>query len=197
MESSRNAILNAVRSKTVPSAELPGRFGAGIRYDDSQRQFAEALSTVGGSLIVIDSLAAAESQLQRTTPWSTARKICSLVQGLGNSNVSLDAIDDPHLLEDVDVAVLRGEFAVAENAAVWLPGRDLKHRALPFITQHLVLVVPAEQIVHNMHEAYDRLQFTEATFGVFISGPSKTADIEQSLVIGAHGPRSLTVVLHR
>jgi L-lactate dehydrogenase complex protein LldG len=58
-----------------------------------------------------------------------------------------------------------------------------------------VLIVPADQIVHNMHQAYDRLQFNEPSYRLFISGPSKTADIEQSLVIGAQGPRSLVVFL--
>ena len=69
------------------------------------------------------------------------------------------------------------------------------HRAIFFITQHLALVVPAEQMVHNLHEAYARISLGTSSLGVFISGPSKTADIEQSLVIGAHGPRSLTVFL--
>lgn len=197
MESSRDVILKAVRSRPVPAAPLPGRFSAGIRYDDPLQQFAGALAAVGGSLIQTTELADAQGQLLATPAWSGAKKICSLVPGLGTSNVALDSIDDPHRLEDVDVAVLRGEFAVAENAAVWFPGQDLgRLRALPFITQHLVLVVPAHQIVHTMHEAYDRLRFDAAEFGVFISGPSKTADIEQSLVIGAHGPRSLTVLLH-
>jgi L-lactate dehydrogenase complex protein LldG len=63
------------------------------------------------------------------------------------------------------------------------------------VTEHLVLVVPAGQIVHNMHQAYDRIRLERPGFGIFISGPSKTADIEQALVIGAHGARSCTLFL--
>ena len=84
---------------------------------------------------------------------------------------------------------------MAENGAVWVIDRHVRQRAIFFIPQHLALVVPREKIVHNLHEAYRRLAFDGPGFGVFISGPSKTADIEQSLVIGAHGPRSLTVIL--
>ena len=104
-------------------------------------------------------------------------------------------MDDPHALEDVDFFIAPGEFAVAENAAVWVTDQSLRHRVLYFLSQHMALVVPASQLIHNMHEAYRRLSFDRPQFGLFISGPSKTADIEQSLVIGAHGPRSLTVFL--
>ena len=97
---------------------------------------------------------------------------------------------------DVDYAVVRGEFAVAENGAVWCTQSALgPHRVLPFIAQHLAIVVSPGVLLHNLHEAYDRLAFDQPGFGLFISGPSKTADIEQSLVIGAHGARSLLVVL--
>ena len=107
----------------------------------------------------------------------------------------MEAIDDPHDLADVDFAVLPGQMAVAENAAVWTTEEGVRHRVVYFLTQHLALVVPRSRLVHNLHEAYERLSFGGNEFGVWISGPSKTADIEQSLVIGAHGARSLTVVL--
>jgi L-lactate dehydrogenase complex protein LldG len=94
-----------------------------------------------------------------------------------------------------DFVVLAGELAVAENGAVWVSGAGVSHRVLYFLSQHLALVVPASTVVHNMHEAYARLKIGQSPFGTFISGPSKTADIEQALVIGAHGARSLTVFL--
>lgn len=79
---------------------------------------------------------------------------------------------------------------MAENGAVWLKNSDNRHRSLYFIAQNIVIVVQKEDILNNMHEAYERISFEQAGYGVFVSGPSKTADIEQSLVIGAHGPKS-------
>ncbi len=108
-------------------------------------------------------------------------------------NCDLADVRDPHELESVDWAIMPGLFGVAENGAIWVTDEKVPHRAIYFIVQHLALVLPADQLVHNMHEAYDRLTVGTSSLGVFISGPSKTADIEQSLVIGAHGPRSLTV----
>ena len=196
MPSSRDAILQAVRSRAVPPAPTPiPVITFGIRYDDPLRQYGESLAAVGGTLLTPVDAADAHRQLEELPYIASSARVCSLVPGIGNPTVDLDAVTDPHELETVEVAILRGEFAIAENAAIWFPGRNVKHRVLPFITQHLVLVVPRDQIVHNMHEAYERLQFTESQFGVFISGPSKTADIEQSLVIGAHGPRSLAVIM--
>jgi len=93
------------------------------------------------------------------------------------------------------VTMLPGELAVAENGAVWVDGRYLHHRVVFVIPEHLVLVVDARDVVHDMHEAYERLALRGKGFGLFLAGPSKTADIEQSLVIGAHGARSCTVAI--
>ena len=120
----------------------------------------------------------------------------SLVPGAGTSTVDVVAMNQPHELLGVELAIIAGEFGVAENGAVWVPGSSLgPQRAIFVISEHLVLVVRAGQIVHTMQHAYERIRFERPGFGVFISGPSKTADIEQSLVIGAHGPRSCTLFL--
>ena len=97
-------------------------------------------------------------------------------------------------LAEVEVLEIDGAFGVAENGAIWLTEEALPHRVAPFICQHLVIHV--QKIVPNMHEAYEELTHQTTGFGLFLAGPSKTADIEQSLVIGAHGARSLTVVIH-
>jgi L-lactate dehydrogenase complex protein LldG len=192
---SRTDILNAVRSRKLAPAELPSLVGPWITYADRRRQFSETLQAVGGRCIEVADEQALRDELTRLEPVTTAKKICSLVPGVLAPNVDLESVEDPHELEDVDVAVVPGQFAVAENAAVWVTDEYLRHRAVLFIAQHLVLVVPRGQVIDNMHQAYERLRFEGRGYGVFISGPSKTADIEQSLVIGAHGPRSLTVFL--
>ena len=118
-----------------------------------------------------------------------------MVPSASTGSVAIETISDPHQLFDIDFAILPGEIAVAENAAVWVSDARVKHRVIFFLCQHLALVVQRKDLVHNLHEAYERLNVTASPFGGFIAGPSKTADIEQSLVIGAHGPRSMTVFI--
>jgi L-lactate dehydrogenase complex protein LldG len=101
-----------------------------------------------------------------------------------------------HQLGKIEQAVLEARLGVAENGAIWLEDKDLPQRIIPFITQHLIIRIDASVIVADMREAYTRIELGDTGFGVFISGPSKTADIEQSLVYGAHGAIRLTVLLH-
>jgi L-lactate dehydrogenase complex protein LldG len=103
--------------------------------------------------------------------------------------------EDPHTYEDVDVAIFRPRLAVAENSALWITEDRMGVRVLPFITQHIVMLVDRTLLVPDMHAAYEKIGNTDYGFSTFIAGPSKTADIEQSLVLGAHGPRSMTIFL--
>jgi L-lactate dehydrogenase complex protein LldG len=193
--SSRNAILDSLRQNVPPAASLPAPIN-GIRYADPIKQFEETLTVAGGRLVRAAGQQDLASELANIEIYASAKKVASLVPGVASRNVDLSAIADPHDLEGIDVAIIPGKFGVAENAAVWIPGETLTpHRAIFVISQHLILVIPAQEIVNNLHEAYERIQWTPNSFGIFISGPSKTADIEQSLVIGAHGARSCTVIL--
>lgn len=193
--SGRDTILAALRRNAPPLSPLP-EVPTGILYDDPEKKFEETFTSVGGKFVRVANLGDINAELAKLEPYAKADKIASLVQGVGEPTFDLGALNDPHELEGLDFVIIAGEFGVAENGAVWVPGSALgPQRAIFVVTQHLALVVPAGRIIHNMHQAYDRIRFEHLGFGTFISGPSKTADIEQSLVVGAHGARSCTLFL--
>lgn len=191
--SSREAILKAIKegksSKNIP---LPNIDIAHMQYDDIKEKFTSSLASVGGNALFIESLVELKTYIEEH--YKDASVIVSHIEGLDVGNRVANESDDPHSLKDVDLAIIKGEFAVAENGAVWVKEENCRHRALYFITQKIMILVPKGDIVHTMHEAYERVSFEEGNFGLFISGPSKTADIEQSLVIGAHGATEACVV---
>ena len=189
---SRNDILKTIRGQNPPARELPDLTRDWLRYPEPWQQFHALLESVGGRFERVTSEGEIAAVLTAVPSFAGARQIISQVSSVAG-NVNLDAVEDPHDLETVDWAVLPAQFAVAETGAVWVNDEQVRQRAVYFIVQHLALVVSADKIVHNMHEAYARAALGASSLGVFVSGPSKTADIEQSLVIGAHGPRSLTV----
>lgn len=194
-DTSRDQIFAAMLKALPESSPLPDLppTGPWQTFEDPFSRFCEVLETVGGNCIRVANRSEAAARLAELDQWKNGAQRVSVFRDIGASTVDLDQVDDPHDLEGVDFALLSGHFGVAENGAVWITDDGLKHRVLYFLPQHIGLVIPADQIVNNMHEAYGRIQVGNNTFGAFVSGPSKTADIEQSLVIGAHGARSLTV----
>jgi len=192
--SDKQKMLQAIRSRTLDAVELPDLNRTWITYADRCRQFADSLQFVGGRCVLVDRTEQINDVLREHPAFASAKKIVSHVAAV-SGNVDLNTVEDPHLLEDVDFAIMPGHFGVAENGAVWITDEGVYQRAIYFIVQHLVLVIDADQLVDNMYQAYQRIDAGHRGFAAFISGPSKTADIEQSLVIGAHGPRSMTVIL--
>jgi L-lactate dehydrogenase complex protein LldG len=193
---SRTQILNDLRAALPESSPLPELASSGPwnTFEDIFSRFSDTISAVGGNCIRVSTRDDANAALQELSAWHNAKVRCSLSAGIGDSTFDPYSVSDPHSLNNTDFAVLPGKFGVAENGAIWVTDSGIPHRVLFFLPQHLALVIPAGQIVHNMHEAYARIQPRQNAFAGFISGPSKTADIEQSLVIGAHGARSLTVL---
>jgi len=190
---SREDILSALREAAPPEAPLPDLAGRrGQKFADLASQFAISLEEVGGRCVRTDEASLPED-LRALAGSLEAKIVGSIVPQLPGIDLSAHVI--PHTLAGVDLAVLPGELAVAENGAVWITEAGLEHRALFVLAQHLALVVPASRLVNDMHEAYEKVRLPRPGYGCFVSGPSKTADIEQALVIGAHGARSCTVFL--
>ena len=201
--SSRDKILATIKANQPALRELPvlpggagggAGAGAGAGADAAEQQvnaFISTLEAIGGAVFIVSGYDRIATIVRERFP--EARRIINGV----TEPPSMP--DDPHSLEDVDLALLPAHFGVAENGACWITEKQMIQRALPFITQHLALVLPKGAIVGDMHAAYERIAVLDAGepygFATFIAGPSKTADIEQSLVLGAHGPASLTVFL--
>ncbi|WP_242361484.1 MULTISPECIES: LUD domain-containing protein [unclassified Anaeromyxobacter] len=191
--SSREEILQRLRAAAPPPAERAETGGLAAPFADRRAQFEAAVVAVAGAAVRVATGAALAAEVAALAERLGAKRVASAVTDAGPGNVALDALGDPHELEGIDLAVLPGVFGVAENGAVWVSGASLHDRAVFVVTQHLALVVPASEIVNDMHEACARVAALPRGYGLFIAGPSKTADIEQALVIGAHGARSCTV----
>jgi L-lactate dehydrogenase complex protein LldG len=197
--SSRDKILHTVRNNQPAPRELPPLpDGTPMAAGDLTPMFIAALEAIGGAAYIVSGFDRIATILHEQFP--AARRIVTGCPPLTAFAEAAAKDSDPHMLENVDLAILPAHFGVAENGACWITETQMVERVLPFITQHLVLVIPRSSIVANMHAAYERIAVLEAAvtpygFSTFIAGPSKTADIEQSLVLGAHGPISLTVFL--
>jgi L-lactate dehydrogenase complex protein LldG len=191
---SRKWVLDALRAAAPPAPGMPDLSGVGVRWDDAVARLADAVTAVAGRFVRVPDAAALRDAVAALAAELGTTRVASTVAGVPGS-VDVTDVRDAHAIEGLGLAVIPGAFAVAENGAVWVPDDGLRPRGIFVVTEHLALVVPAGEVVHDMHEAYRRIAFPRAAFGTFIAGPSKTADIEQALVIGAHGARSCTLFL--
>jgi len=194
MGNSRSEILSNIKANKPDFLSLP-KIDLDAFYEDCNvlDQFKKMVNEVGGKVLTTTSNKDLFSQINNLYP-EVEMKYTTLEDSDAFNTFLLEKINRPQELEELDLLILEGSFGVSENGAIWISDNEIPIRILPFITKHLVLVLDKTKIVSNMHQAYDLL-VGESDFGLFISGPSKTADIEQSLVIGAQGALSLTVFL--
>ena len=186
---SREKILSAL-SGGAGTGPVPDYRAESVSFPELVEKFREVLVSIGGAVVPMSSSAGIREYIYQhfdprervvSTVWPEAEQIA----GAGYL----------HPMDNVEVAVIRAHFGVAENGAVWITDEQMVDRVVPFICQHLIVLLDKHSIVSTMHDAYERIDGTDYEFGTFIAGPSKTADIEQALVLGAHGPKTMTVFL--
>jgi L-lactate dehydrogenase complex protein LldG len=193
--STREKILQAVLKNQPPVAPLPDISIFKSSAKDTVQEYTDTFIGIGGKVFTVDDIASVKPLIR--DEFDTSKRMVTTLPELGDLLEVYSAQADPHSFEDVELAVIQAQLAVSENGAVWLPEELMGQRILPFICQHLAVIVKSETIVTTMHEAYNQIGEGQYGFGAFIGGPSKTADIEQALVMGAHGPISMTVFIIR
>ena len=191
--SSKEDILKKYRANIREQFDMPDLSDIqAITYPDPLLQFMNMTKSVGGNAIEVDKGRDVNDLIRELYP--DAKEIASNLPEITIATRNPDEVGRARDLNGTDVGVVRGSFGVAENACVWIP-QQMKEKAVCFISENLIILLPKSQIVNNMHEAYRRIEFNDYGYGTFISGPSKTADIAQVLVMGAQAARSATILL--
>ena len=193
--SNKEDILKKYRANVREKFDMPDLSDIkAITYPNPLVQFAKMSEMVGGQVIEVDPGRDVNVLIRELFP--DAKEIASNLPEITIATRNPDTVGRARDLNGTDVGVIRGKFGVAENACIWIP-QTMKEKAVMFISENLVILLPKSQIVNNMHEAYKRIEFDQEYdgYGTFISGPSKTADIAQVLVMGAQAARSATILL--
>ncbi len=191
--SKKEDILSKFRKNIKQRFDMPDLTDIkGIKYPDTLKQFISMTQSVGGKVVEVKPGQDINALIKEIYP--DAKEIASNLPEITIATRNPDTCGSPQALNGTDVGVIKGVFGVAENACVWIP-QTMVEKAVCFISENLIILLDKTQIVDNMHEAYKRIEFNDYGYGSFISGPSKTADIAQVLVMGAQAARSATVLL--
>ena len=193
--SNKDDILKRYRANVREKYDMPDLSDIQTTtYPNPLVQFVKMTEMVGGQVIEVDPGRDINVLIKELFP--DAKEIASNLPEITIATRNPDTVGRARDLNGTDVGIIRGKFGVAENACIWIP-QTMKEKAICFISENLIILLPKSQIVNNMHEAYKRIEFDSEYdgYGTFISGPSKTADIAQVLVMGAQAARSATVLL--
>ena len=193
--SSKESILSNYRKNIRQKFDMPSLDDIqAITYPDPLVQFIKMTESVGGHVIEVKEGQNINDIVKELYP--DAKEIASNLPEVKIATRNPDTVGRARDLNGTDVGIIRGKFGVAENACVWIP-QAMVEKAVCFISENLIILLKKTEIVNNMHEAYKRIEFdkTYDGYGTFISGPSKTADIAQVLVMGAQAARSATILL--
>ncbi len=190
---SKSSILNAIKNANTKKVKLKTFETIFTTYDDKESIFKTNLKKAGGEVFEIEK---EEINQKINELFGSSKKIVSFVKDCKINTIDKNSLYSPKDLKKADIAVVEASFGVCENGALWCNGKSVKFRSIYVICENLIILLNKKNLLNNMNEAYKKVDLKENNFGIFISGPSKTADIEQALVVGAHGAIKTYIFLY-
>ncbi len=191
-----------------PSRDFTGllpRVGPG--FEDWVAAFAAASRELRTEFVLCESEAQVRTELIRLRDAEGWQRVAAhagprvkpAVEALGLPVWWTDGGYDKHALEQCDAGLTECDALVAQTGTVVVTSTSAGGRALNVLPPHHVVLAGREQLVPDLPAAFALLAERYATAWPsmisFITGPSRTGDIERILVLGAHGPKKLTVLL--
>jgi len=214
MSAARKQVLTRVRSalgrgelNKAQLAELRDRIARHPRHiepafsEPPRQRFRQKLEAAEASFVELDTIAGVGAEIERYL------EACGVAKRIATSGDKLlHAIEWPASIDlqpwvagsDGKVGLTAGYCGIAETGTLLLVSGEQNPTSLNFLPDYHIVVLRVEQLLPRMEDAWDSLRtsFTQMPRTVnFISGPSKTADVEQTVEYGAHGPRCLHVIL--
>lgn len=189
----KEELFEKLHQNTHKEYPMPDMHIRAITYEDVYHTFVEASRASGANVVEAKKTDDLNQIIRNLYP--DAHTFATNLPYITIAQKNPDTVADASELNGTDVGIVGGDFGVAENGCIWIK-QTMKERAVCFISEYLVIVLDRQNVVNNMHEAYARISMDpQYNFGTFISGPSKTADIEQALVMGAQAARGVTVLV--
>ena len=167
--------------------------------------FADRLAAVGGTAHHVatlnDAIALIVPLATGGTAWASANLIehfPELEPALADANVSVRVPASAAEVRDQALGIAIAEGAIAETGSAIMSEPAVPSRAVTLVTETLVILCPTARLLPSLDEAAGALRAISqdgASYATFISGPSRTADIERQLTVGVQGPGVLHMIL--
>lgn len=209
MNQSRNNILESIR-EVISSENRTNKFSNCIEEDLSdvyiktkdslELVFAQEFTKINGKFVFCESIAEFNNNIQLLMKeYSLDSVYCideNLQKLLENASVPYSSSKEDFL--GMDVAVTSCESLIARTGSVLVSSRQDSGRRLNVYPNIHIVISSSKNLVYDIKDAIEKLQTEGETLPsqiTLITGPSRTADIEKTLVLGAHGPKELYVFL--
>ena len=136
---------------------------------DTLEKYMAIFKTIGGTVYLVDTIAAVKELMNKN--FDVSKRIVTTLPELSDVAEVISAAVDPHSYEDVELAVIKAAFGVAENGALWITEDLMGQRIIPYICQHLAVIERDHAIGHPVHQRHVVLdhQHGDAELGLHVA----------------------------